>query len=473
MDRPLPIVSSIPTPFAERMRSLLGPEAEDLLAALEQPPLTGLRVNTLKLSPEALRAHAPWPLERVPWCAAGFLVAGDAQPGRHPFHAAGLYYLQEPSAMAVAEALAPQPGEWVLDLAAAPGGKATHLAALIDDRGLLVANEIEARRIAALTSNLERWGVRRVVIANEQPARLAGHWGPIFDRVLFDAPCSGEGMFRKSPEARRAWSPEVVRGCALRQDQALLAAAELVRPGGALVYSTCTFAPEENEQVIARFLARRRDFELVPVALPAVAPGRPDWVDPALAMPDLARTARLWPHRVSGEGHFIALLRRGAGAPVPVPRARVQHAPRRARELWRAFALATLGGDPFADMPLIVRGTRLYALPEGLPPLEGLRIVQAGLWLGTLRHDRLEPAHSLALALRSGADGHDAVHPPLLDLAPDDEHLARYLQGQAIEAPGSPGWVLIAVAGFPLGWGRRVGTIVKNAYPKGLRRPLV
>lgn len=456
----------LPDAFTRRMRALMGAEAEALFAALEQPPLVGLRVNTLKVSPEQFRALVPWRLEPVPWCPAGFIVAGDAQPGRHPYHAAGLYYLQEPSAMAVAEALAPQPGERVLDLAAAPGGKATHLAALIDDTGLLVANEIESSRTRGLASNLERWGARNAVITNESPQRLAERWGASFDRVLVDAPCSGEGMFRKTPAALTEWSEEHVHGCSVRQQRLLDTAAELVRPGGFLVYSTCTFAPEENEQVIASFLAAHEDFELRPLTLHGVSHGRSAWATPRPERADVRMAARLWPHEQRGEGHFVALLRRVAGEAARPKLLALNEAPKPSRELWRAFAAATLTHDPAAHARLIQFGAQLYAVPADMPPIDGVHVVRAGLWLGTIQRDRLEPSHSLALALRAA----DAIQS--FDLAPDDERLARYLQGHPLHEAGDPGWVLMTVSGFPFGWGRRAQGIIKNAYPKGLRRPL-
>ncbi len=234
------------------------------LASYEALPDIGLRVNTLKIAPDAFRQLSPFDLAPVPWCAAGFTVAGDdAEPGKHPYHAAGLYYLQDPSAMAVAELLDPQPGERVLDLAAAPGGKATHIAALMGGEGLLVANEIHPRRAWELAGNLERWGARNVAVTNETPERLAERFEGFFDRVLLDAPCSGEGMMRKSEAARVEWAPELVRGCALRQSAILEQAARLVRPEGRLAYATCTFNPEENEGTIARFLAAHPEFDLV------------------------------------------------------------------------------------------------------------------------------------------------------------------------------------------------------------------
>ncbi len=455
---------NIPPVFAERMRYLLGPEADAFLASLDRPPTAGLRVNTLKLDPEAVRARLPWQLDPVPWCDDGFIISAEAQPGRHPYHAAGLYYLQEPSAMAPAQVLAPGADELILDLSAAPGGKATQIAALMGDTGLLVANEVEASRRPALAANLERWGVRSAVITGEWPQRLAERWGAIFDRVLVDAPCSGEGMFRKSEAAVAQWSEKLVQGCALRQRNLLDAAAALVRPGGHLVYSTCTFAPEEDEAIIARFLDGHPDFALEPIHLTGAAPGRPAWTEDG-GRPELVGAARFWPHLVRGEGHFVALLRRQAGTPARIRRTSLPTAPRSAGRLWRDFA-SMLASDPAADAILILHGTRLYAVSDTLP-LDDLKVTRPGFWLGDVRGDRFEPSHSLALALRP-ADL-DGAALPTLDLAPDDARLARYLQGHPLEEAGEAGWVLLTVSGFPIAWGRRAQGIIKNAYPKGLR----
>ncbi|MCG8350131.1 MAG: RsmF rRNA methyltransferase first C-terminal domain-containing protein [Chloroflexales bacterium] len=458
----------LPLPFIERMQNLLGNEADTFLAALGRAALTGLRTNTLKLSAERLRALAPWSMTPTPWCPDGFVVSGREQPGKHPFHAAGLYYMQEPSAMAVAVALAPQPGELVLDLAAAPGGKATHLAALMYDWGIVVANEIETSRTSALSSNIERWGIRQAIITNAEPERLASQWGAIFDRVLLDAPCSGEGMFRKSATAIAMWRPEMVQGCALRQQRALDTAAALVRPGGMLCYSTCTFAPEENEQVIAAFLDTHRDFELAPTGIIGAAPACPDWLATPHNRSDLTLAARLWPHRTPGEGHFVALLQRAAGEAARLKPAAWKPAPQPALALWRDFVAATFTSDPFANTLLVAVGQQLYAIPEGAPHLDGLKVKRAGVCLGTIHPKRFEPAHSLALALQT-SDLHNVA---TFDLAPDDERLDRYLQGHPLPEPGADGWMLLSVTGFPVSWGRRSRGIIKNVYPKGLRRPL-
>lgn len=465
----------LPPAFLERMERLLGAEYPAWLACYEQSATTGLRVNTLKIAPEALQALAPFPLEPVPWSASGFrLAAGSPSPGKHPYHAAGLYYLQDPSAMAAAEILAPQPGERVLDLSAAPGGKTTHLAALMQNRGLLVANEIHPRRAWDLAENLERCGVRMACLLNETPARLAGRFGAFFDRVLVDAPCSGEGLFRKNPEARRAWSVAHVLACAARQIAILEQAARMVRPGGWLLYATCTFAPEENEGVIGRFLEAFPNFALQRVEpRPGFSPGRPGWA-PGFSHHPLEMTIRLWPQHGAGEGHFFALLRRqdeegasppkeeqGGGRP---PEAR--QLPSRVWQLYEAFCRETLLRLP-EEEGLRLLGSYLYRLPPGLPPLDGLKTLHPGWWLGTLKKNRFEPSHALAL----GLPGDQARR--LLRLESGDPRVLAYLRGEAIrlqaQEASASGWGLVAVDGYALGWGKFSPGLVKNGYPRGLR----
>lgn len=455
----------LPPLFRARMQTWLGSEADAFLAALDTVPRLGLRVNTLKVTVERLRSRLPWPTIPVPWCPEGFVVPADAEPppGRHPYHAAGLYYLQDPSAMAAAVLLDPQPDEWVLDLCAAPGGKATHLAARMADRGLLVANESVSARAAALVENLERAGATRILVTTAAATDLAVRWPGQFDRVLVDAPCSGEGMFRKSPVARREWSPAVVVGCALRQRHILAAAAALVRPGGRLLYATCTFAPEENEAVIAHFLRRHSDFNLVtPPALPGFDPGRPDWIEPDLAagLP-LERCVRIWPHRTVGEGHFFALLQR-EGQPTPRPSPplpTVRDLPPLLRLVWEAnFAV------PFPSQGWLAVGEWLHLSPVGPGFWQPLRPRRIGLRVGQQRGRHFAPDHALALAaLPPRSDGR-------LELALDTAELRAFLRGEPFPHPGPDGWVLVGADGFGLGWGKRVQGVVKNHLPARKRR---
>ena len=487
--------AKLPAAFERRLRSLLGePEAHELFAALALPPTVGLRLNTLRGAANELAAQLPWELSPVPWCQAAFTVTtappagnaavADAQraadaPGRHPYQLAGAYYLQDPAATAVAEALAPAEDDLVLDLAAAPGGKSTHLAALLAGTGWLVANDVHPQRALSLVSNLERCGVRNATVTNETPERLAQVWPERFDRVLLDAPCSGEGMFRKSDDALAMWSEQNVLHCAARQDALLLQAARLVKPGGYLAYSTCTLAPEENEGSVARFVAAS-GFQIVPLQLAGTAPGRPEWSGGA-PLPELAGTARIWPHRAPGEGHFVALLRRPPGPATHTGNARPAQRgakkqksaatapPRPALSAWQDLAAETLTpGARAALAPTGLQGEWLLQARDRLP-LAGIRWLRHGLQLGRfaqgVKAARVEPAHALAMQLPPGGAARR------LDLPPHDPRLAGYLAGADVEAPGAPGFLRVEVDGFPLGWGKRSGARVRSLLPKGLRRP--
>ena len=469
------------------MRALLAAEEyETFLAAFDRPPHVGLRVNTLKISVADFISIAPFSLAPVgDWEPAGFIVTDDSRPGRHPYHDAGLYYLQEPSAMVAAALLSPAPGERVLDLAAAPGGKATHLlsrmtpaepgpriSALrrgLKTKGLLVANDTHAGRARLLADNLTRWGAINALVTQDDPARVAAAFGPVFDRVLIDAPCSGEGMFRRGEPVE--WSEAIVAACARRQRGILAHAPELVRPGGRLLYSTCTFAPEENEQVINDFLAAEPDFHLIePLRHEGFERGRPEWgssASPEVAG-QLSRAVRLWPQRFPGEGHFLALMaRNGEELPnlsISSLQPLLPHPPLREElRLWRAFAVDALTVE-IPEERLHARNGRLYLLPKDAYAPGRVRVVRHGLLLGEARPGRFHPAHDLALALTVD----DVAHS--LDCAAGDATLAAYLSGADLPNDGPDEWVLVTVNGFGLGWGKRAGGRLKNHYPHYLRR---
>ncbi|OME99753.1 rRNA cytosine-C5-methyltransferase [Paenibacillus amylolyticus] len=316
----------LPLIFAERMKSLLGDEFEQFMKSYEQSPHAGLRVNTLKISMEQFDEIAPFDLRPIPWCETGFYVPHGVKPGLHPYYHAGLYYIQEPSAMAPVELLQVEPGDRVLDLCAAPGGKTTQIAAKLQGKGVLVTNDIHAERTKALAKNVELYGVRNAVVLNESPERIANAFPHYFDKVLIDAPCSGEGMFRKDEDMVKSWEHHSVEKCVLMQRDILETAARLLAPGGTIVYSTCTFAPEENEAMIAEFLNVNHDFVVRDIPEETgFAPGRPEWV--RQMMPEKAEeteavldqtlgTARLWPHLLEGEGHYVAVLQHRVGQKV-------------------------------------------------------------------------------------------------------------------------------------------------------------
>jgi 16S rRNA C967 or C1407 C5-methylase (RsmB/RsmF family)/NOL1/NOP2/fmu family ribosome biogenesis protein len=466
--KPTPVSTSLPEAWLNRMRDLLGTEFSPFIDSYSQLARAGLRVNELKANIDEVGPLLPWELQPVPWCPSGFIIETDARPGKHPLHAAGLYYLQEPSAMAVVEALDVRPGHLVLDVAAAPGGKSTHIASKLQGEGVLVANDPIPGRIKALGENLERWGTPNAIIANSPIADLAAAWPHLFDRVLVDAPCSGEGMFRKLPVARQEWSEGHVQGCAVRQERLLNEAAAMVKPGGLLLYSTCTFAPEENEQQVCRFLNGHPGWELVNIPKAAgFSPGRAEGTGKRCPA-DVRRMARIWPHLAAGEGHAMALLqapedwapdarhhmsrgssRGGDDAPSREPLA--------AWEQFRAANVPTFEGAG----TLLQRGDQLFLMPEGAPSFAGVRVVRPGLPLGLVRRDRFEPSHALALAV--------PVEDETRSVALNDDEAARYLRGEPVHAPGPPGWTLMTSQGFSFGWGKRTGDVVKNHYPKGLR----
>ncbi len=470
----------LPEAFVARMRELLGPEAAAFLDSYRRPAQRAVRANPLKLDPAALPGLLGIDPDPVPWCPGAFFLPEEARVGGTLAHAAGLCYVQEPSAMAVGEALDARPGQRVLDLAAAPGGKATQIAARLGGDGVVVANEVQRGRLQALADNLDRWGSWRTVLAAETVARLADRLPGAFDRVLLDAPCSGEGLFRRNPAAAAQWRPGHVRGSAERQRGLLADAARLVRPGGVLVYSTCTFAPEENEGQVAWFLTTHPDWDVLDLPThPGFSPGRPDWTPSG--PPALARTVRLWPHHLRGEGHFIAKL----GRPPRAPGARAAENPspgyrgprrgsvaepeaggsglstgpgRAVFEAWRGFAAEALVEEPVG---VRVVGERVYSVVEEEVAGAGVRLVRPGLLLGRVRPGRFEPAHALGMAAGPGL----ARRARELD----DGEAAAWVRGGTLGHDGPGGWTLVRWNGWPLGWGRAAGGTLKNHYPKGLR----
>jgi 16S rRNA C967 or C1407 C5-methylase (RsmB/RsmF family)/NOL1/NOP2/fmu family ribosome biogenesis protein len=482
----------LPEAFLRRMQRMLGEEYEAFLEALGEGKYQALRLNPLKrgmdgkrVSKEILDGEFPG-LSRVPWAADGYYYEVGSKPGRHPYHEAGLYYIQEPSAMAPVELLDVGPGKRVLDLCAAPGGKSTQIASKLEGSGLLVCNEIHSVRGKALSENVERLGIGNACVTNETPERLTEYFPQYFDRILVDAPCSGEGMFRKNSMACEAWSQENVDLCAKRQDGILDFAAEMLCPGGRLVYSTCTFAPEENEGSVNRFLKRHEEFSLLPLSDGQRAQmglagcnGVPEYLEHPTA--GLEETLRLWPQRVLGEGHFAAVLQKaGSSSEGFLPQSRygtitgigrneiesfVEFCGENLRissegEILREIgAMAGVSGE----VQIIRFGEKLYLVPAQMPSPKGLKVLRIGLQLGEMKKNRFEPSHALALAL--APEG--AVH--VWNLKADSREIRSYLNGETIPGEGEKGWYLICVDGFGIGWGKLAGNQMKNHYPKGLR----
>lgn len=456
---------ALPLAFEQRMQSLLGEEYPAFQQALERPQARGLRVNPLKISPQEFANRAPFSLTSVPWAEEGFFYPETERPGRHPYYEAGVYYIQEPSAMAVGALADAQPGEKILDLCAAPGGKTTHLAGRMQGKGLLIANEINTARAAVLAQSVERMGISNCIVLNETPERLAARFAHFFDKIVVDAPCSGEGMFRKDGNpAQDEWTPDLPVFCAERQAGILDCAADMLCGGGLLIYSTCTFAPEENEGTISRFLERHPDFEPVQIEHPPAefAPAQPAWAEHG--NPAVSAAFRLWPHKLNGEGHFVAVLRSHADIEPPAnqPEARLSDRERKAEQQNREWVLEHVTRLP--EGRIVPMRDQLILLPEPCrADVTGLRVKSRGVLLGTLRKNRFEPSHTLAHMLPV-SDFHRVCN-----LSADDPRVEQYLRGETFPWDGEKGWTAVAADGFVLGWGKCAGGVMKNHYPRGLR----
>ncbi|SEL03818.1 NOL1/NOP2/sun family putative RNA methylase [Paenibacillus sp. cl141a] len=456
----------LPVGFVASINEILGDASCDFWDSYDSPRTHGLRLNGLKAAHAAdnvKKLIRDFRLTPVPWCDTGYYYDESVRPGKHPYHAAGLYYIQEPSAMSAVELLNPQPGETILDLAAAPGGKTSHIASNMMGRGLLVSNEIHPERARILAENVERMGITNTVVTSAAPDQLSRRFVACFDRIMLDAPCSGEGMFRKDAAAIAEWSPEHVDLCVARQWDIVQEAYRMLKPGGTLAYSTCTFNTAENEEMIERMLLQYPDLEL-------------------------QQMKRLWPHLERGEGHFVAIL-------VKTPAAEAYSddqetftnsgkaqakSNRGGKQVPALSALADFQDWAKQDLPgfelgggtPILFGEELYWLPvsESVPwhdnQLKGLKMPRAGLHLAHLKKNRIEPAHALAMSLNPGQAARS------WDLPSDSAETAAYLRGEVLTIPSEyRGWTLVTTDGLPLGWGKASGGQLKNHLPKGLRNP--
>lgn len=444
--------------FEQRERKLLGERYETLYSAPSETAARGVTVNLLRCTPEWFAAHAGLAVSLSPFCSAGLLIEDPAvKLGRHPYHHAGAFYSQEPSASAPAAMLDVQPGMKVLDLCAAPGGKSSQLAAALGGKGLLVSNEYDGGRAVILRQNLERMGVANAVVLNETPARIAAALPGFFDRILVDAPCSGEGMFRKEPQALAQHGPGLVAQCAALGSEILDAAASCLATGGVLVYSTCTFAPEEDEGQVGAFLARHPEFELLPWPDGFGSPGETNRCGehPFAA----EKTRRIWPCQ-GGEGHFMAKLRKVAPAETKKT-ARLKTAKAaKPNAAWQAFA-----GEYFpqlAGLPAMQLEDMVLLMPEEMPALK-LHVLRAGVLAGTVQKNRFVPAHHLFTAFGAGCTNRE-------ELTLEDGRTQAWLRGEEIEArTAQNGWCCVTVDGMPLSGGKVSGGKVKNHLPKALR----
>ena len=464
----------LPTEFVNTINLLLDKDAPLFWKALESDPaVSGLRINPIKTTFDNLQQDLAAVLSPLPWTDYGYLISEGEGLGKHPFHAAGLYYLQEPSAMVPVSILDPKPGEIILDLCAAPGGKTTQIHARMKDKGLLVANDANPRRVQALGRNIERWGARNTMVLCETPQRLYDHFGAYFDRVLVDAPCSGEGTFRSDPGEIKKWSPGFSARCATIQDELLWYAGKMVRPGGVLVYSTCTFNQLENEGAILRFLEKDPGFT---IETGSHTIGFSKGIPLSNTLPvDFSQTTRVWPHLVTGEGHFVARLRKTniPSKPASMDSHLTSNVHKDQMEAYEIFFKNTLhknsNTDPITpgNTGLRVYGNRLYWLSTDHPSPIGLRVHHWGWWLGTFKTDRFIPSPALA----SSITREDAQK--VLEFSLGDPELVSYLRGSPFSYSSDEkligSWILVTVAGYPLGWGKIQKGRVKSYFPNWLR----
>lgn len=545
----------LPPLFVQRMQDLLGDEFQSFLDSYQQSPHAGIRINTLKITDQDFQHITPFALRPIPWCPTGYYVEEGTRPGKHPYYHAGLYYIQEPSAMAPVEALDVQPGDRVLDLCAAPGGKSTQIAAALRGQGILVTNDISADRTKALAKNMELYGVRNAVVLNETPEHIAEQFAGFFNKILVDAPCSGEGMFRKDEDMARQWVNHSVERCAMMQQDILNIVAKMLAPGGRIVYSTCTFAPEENERSIAVFLDQHTEFQVTPLQhAEHFAPGHSDWAQQVedelqagtsmlsgtaldsdhsegyqpvstASLQQTANSARLWPHLIEGEGHYICVLdHQGEAQPVashPVMNINEQSTfsktytdkPKRAEKRlstkdqqdWKSDRRSGKKGkerrpdtkahasdqteslsmleviQEFTDRELnlawtqnwIHFGGRMYQSPITEQQLKGLKVVRPGWFVGTIKNGRFTPSHALATALQP------TEAKRCIQLQSNTAEAISYLKGETLTIEEQrveratdilpKGYVLVCIDGYSVGWGKWLEGMLKNEYPAGWR----
>lgn len=463
-------VRQLPEAFLLKMQELLGEEFGQYLESFKEEWKPGLRVNTLKLSPGELAELVPWNLEPVPWADNGFYYDGTLdgevlRPSKHPAYYAGLYYLQEPSAMTPAAMLPVVPGDRVLDLCAAPGGKSTELASKLKGRGMLVSNDISYSRARALLKNLELAGAANICVTSEVPEKLAGVWPEFFDKILVDAPCSGEGMFRRDEDMVKDWNEKGPEYYVPIQRQILSQAAAMLRPGGYMLYSTCTFSVEEDEENVAYVLEEFPQMQLCCLDL--------DKVPGACGGFGLSGCMRLFPHRLKGEGHFLALMRKKGGddgGKEILPPMDSGTAGKRVRAVEKEKELDAFLRQSGAEWDygrIVIHQDNVYYLPEGLAWNLPLRFLRTGLFLGELKKGRFEPSQALAMSMKAGQ------FPNTVSFPGGDSRVLRYLKGETISLEGDEGpvkgWCLAAMEGFPLGWAKGTGMSLKNKYYPGWR----
>lgn len=450
----------LPQDFKDKMEGLLKDEFSDFLKGYDKDNFYSLRINTLKATAETVLERKLFDFSPVSWCPTGYYYPAQQRPGRHSYHHAGVFYIQEASAMAVVECADIQKGDKVLDLCAAPGGKSTQIAAKLGGTGLQISNEIVPNRAKILSQNMERMGVKNAVVTNESPEKLEKVFPAFFDKIIVDAPCSGEGMFRKDPAVVNEWSLAQVEVCANRQGHILESAHKMLAENGVMVYSTCTFSPEENEIAVQKFMDRHPEYILIkPDVHKFFSAGVPHWAENGSK--DLEYTMRLFPHKIDGEGHYIAVLKKTQGEASRVKTSKAT-TDKKLLQPYFDFEKKFLKDISFSNFTLF--GENLYAMPENTPDLSKVKVLRCGLHLGEIKKNRFEPSHSLAMALCR-----DNVK-QFVSYDCESDEMLNYLKGETLEVSDDiKGWCLVCCDGYSTGWAKVSDGIAKNHYPKGLR----
>ncbi len=445
---------NLPQKYTEKMKKLLGSDFDKYIESFNQPRLYGLRANTLKISPEDLKNSVDWELENIPWCKEGFYYDGEnIRPAKHPYYGAGLFYIQEPSAMSTGAVLPVEAGDRVIDLCAAPGGKSTQIAAKLKGKGVLVSNDISASRCKALLKNIEVSGVTNAIITNEDPKNLAEKFEGYFNKIIVDAPCSGEGMFRKDESAVKSWESHKTELCCELQRNILKSAAKMLSNDGYIAYSTCTFAPEEDEGMIQEFLNENEDFEIVEIDKSSgFDDGHPEWIENG--SDELKKCGRLMPYKIKGEGHFLCLLHK-KGNYMDFYAKKDNVADNKALAEYFDFMKKYMNTE--IKNNLVLHKNSLFCVPECLD-LSGLRVMRSGLYIGDIKTKRFEPSQAFAMTLKK-EDAKITV-----DFNIDDENLKRYMRGESFNVDCCDGWALVCVNSYPIGWGKVLKGRLKNKY---------
>lgn len=455
---------NLPEQYLDTMKEMLGDDFEAYLESFNNNRLYGLRVNTLKISAEEFLKISPFKLTPIPWIENGFYFSEEDKPSKHPYYFAGLYYIQEPSAMTPANVLPVCENDIVFDMCAAPGGKSTELGAKLKHTGLLITNDISNSRAKALLKNVEVTGIPNVCVISEDPSKIAARFETFFDKVLIDAPCSGEGMFRKDNKLIKAWEKNGPEFYGKIQRNIILNGADMLKPGGKLLYSTCTFSKYEDEESIRHLLRERPEMKLIDIKpYEGFSEGYTD--DEEAALMHMEKTVRIFPHKMEGEGHFVALLEKSQDAPCVFYPKRKPFNEKITDEL-KDFLKQT--SYPIDVKDINIRDDKVYVVSPDMPNENGLRIMRGGLLLGELKKNRFEPSQAFAMVLKKEQFNNT------IDLPVSDERVVRYLKGETIDVEEAcnttrNGWTLFCVDGYPLGWGKFNGSSLKNKYLAGWR----